>query len=574
MDSEGLLERRLARLLALECKSSMPNIPLRTAQTDPTSPRTSSPSPNAAHFGGAAARGQFALGRDVEQFGGVIAGLTQKKIAAEEQIRKAKEDQDLRARSAEARLGLKESVFEAESAVPADAGLDTGTAPKKSLLESFQEIELKRVEKIRSGLSGKALDEFNQVYEIDYKLQELAVRDLMRRRDVDSARASLEKSEAAYVKLAADPTEDVDILIGRYHSDVDKSVSSGVWSQHQGEVIKRTTEDQMRKVNGAAKKSQIVSSAATYINGLDVSPEERVRLVQELPEEVRADVGRSVNAFNKAEAKAIQMAEEDAFDRAAIEIEFNGATPEDVGAQNMPSKYERSLRKLYRATIERPEKETREERLQKEKQAEEIWELRDSDPETFKRMNLRKMWDEIPASQRKPLMDEQRELREGKDPAKPPKLASRKMTAAMRIIDDTYEDKGMRGWAKSRIQEIAESRFADDPSRALSPAEERELAVEVVRELHGTGWMDYGKRPTRIIELTPSKAKEIVQFDLADQDQTLIDIARERLKKQGRSARSITPDMVETEIFTYMIEMGLLDEEGNETRGSAYRMPN
>lgn len=551
-----------------------PFIPLRTAQSDPTSPRDSSPgiSPDAFGYskGQALARAGSQFTQDFTEAVSNVAGFVASEIKEDQKIKAAKDDALLRESKNLTVVKLKGAAQDALTAVPSDADLGPGEPAKKTLEEDFGERALKIGEELRKTVPPHLMDQFNAHFDLEMEKAKIKIRQVQRNRDIDASRASLERSEGLYLERAADPSEDPEALLKQWHDDVNASVASGAYRQEQGEELKRKTGADIQKVHRKAVFKEAVDVSTEYFTGLDLPGHMRIELTKDLPDGIREEVQKRVRAFNKNEEFDRQQIEEEQFDAAALDIEFNGKSPEDVGVENFSPKYQRELRQLHRRVASPKTGGSRGPTDEQVQAGEEAWKMRDENPEEFKRFNFRKHVLDYPPRVYRELVAEQKELRDGKSADDPPKPKARKMAAAKELIRAAYpKDTAKQGWAMYRLQELADNRYPD-PEKVLTPKEERELAAEAIRPLMTTdrGLFFRWGGPKRPIDLTPEMAVQIVQRPAADQDPEWRDYAVKRLMAEGKKQSQITAEDIEMTIFNFMIELGHLDDEGKPVKSA------
>jgi len=564
----------------------MPQIPLRTAQSDATSPRSSSPQigPNA--FGFSAAVGEAGLGRSVEQLSGAVAGVAlnlKKQQEIDAHIAEQKMLQESRYRVAQGKILLKQAADEAQNEIPSDAELQPGQAPQSSLLEAFQKKAREKTKDLGSGLYGPALEHFQQFFNADMTLAELAVKRAQRGRDVDAGRASLEKSEQAYRAVAADPTENIDLTIRRYHADVDAAVKSGFWDKYQGETIKNATEKEFRSLHEAATKNEMIDRSVEFYMGLEIPESQRIKMAREqVDEKIRPNVIRGIQQRSQYEARILKEQNDKAFDEMALRIERDGLTADEVGASSLPPEYERTLRHIEGQVAGAIARRDSEIARQFDKQAKvdnwnRLWDLRDKDAEAFKKVNLRREKMNLPEGTYESLVQEQDALNGGKPSNKLPSTLSRSLVGARSMIERAYpDDEQMQGWAFFRLQEVYEARLEHD-QKPMSVKEQREMAAEVLRPMLKGDYKGFSplsnwlipKYDIPILEITPKEAKRIVETPAVDQDERWRSLAIDLLQRRGIPLDKITPSDIEDTIFNFLDENGLLEDSdfGPSPRG-------
>ena len=562
----------------------MPKIPLRTAQTTPDSTRRSSPQPNARAFGGDQS-GTATLARAFSSFTDVARALDHRskerraQAEADAKIEAAKLDQDLAERISLGRLELRRAAFDAESEVLSDAEIEPGSDEDRALVRptlvaAFNTKRESAIGAIRSGLDDERGARFDAAMEIYGGEAELKIRQVQRTRDVDAARASLERSEANYLMLADDPLADIDQLVSDYRENVELAVSRGAWTKEQGESIFATTEKAMRATNaGAAMKASVQAETDAIMAMENLTPSEKLKMARDLADpELRSRVVASVEKRNREVAKFDRAALQDRYDQAEHDLLFGNATLADVDIDTFPPKQQTALKTLM---LGKPKPvgtgPGKADRIPGSYSDEEtfvsLWEMARDDPKSFMDEDLVDHRLKLKRADYNELVKTQKKMLDGEEVETP-----FEKTGAFNVkpmIKNLYPgDKEMQTWAMARWQEIAISK-AEANEAPLSMTESQGLAREVFRReqlergafqvawIRDWLWPVYSQP---LIEMSSSEAKAVVETPIADQDERWVEVARRSLESRGVPTADVTPEMLEEEVFGVFEDLGLLDE--------------
>ena len=488
-------------------------------------------------------------------------------------IEKAKLDQDLAERIAKGRLALKEAEFDAESNVPSDADVIPGDAEDqsskpKSLMGSYQAEAKRRLDELRAGLEGEHLERFNSSMELYDQDSALRIRRTQRTRDIDAARASLERTEQLYIEMAGDPTSDIDQLVDDWLDNVGVSVGSGAWGKLEGQQIFDATAKQMKAVHAAAVLKAQVRAETDRIMSYEIEPHQRMKLARNLEDpELSKRVSEEVLHASNVEAALQKEADQERFDEAELAIKFENKSLDDIDIDSFSARQQISLRTMMAGKAPKDAKGSARNAPPGTATDETIWvglwHQAGNDPELFKKTELTHLRPYLNRADYNELVKIQKDMRAGKE-VKIPMTRSGAWDARPLIKQTWPEDDEMQDWALYRLQEMALAKM-EKTGEKPSQMDLRDMTIDVLKTEkvdRGFGYTItdalFPKYRPRLIELDSKEANRIAATPIADQEEIWIEMAGKSLRNRGVVDPS--PMDVQAEIAGIFDELGILEE--------------
>ncbi len=549
----------------------MPNIRLITGKPGPSGPTLT-----AEGFGAPAARGLQTLGQGL----GEAASQLNQSAQAEKRIKDAKEEQLLRERIAQAQVALDEARFQAEEEVPSDADrpgqkftqIVAGKTPK-TLQTRFEEIADSKLSDLRADLQGESLERFEAATGIFRDQSVLRIRGVQRARDIDSGRAAFVRTEETLMSLASDPNTDLSSVLSQHAGAADSAVDTGLYKKESMALVKKTFREGAKKVHEQAQFLIQVQAATDELMDLPISASQKLKIArQEFSGEMEKEVVAAIEHRSAQEARFETEALAGRFDIAAEQLEFDGATPTEVGVDTFPAAESRALKAVHKAAVEDGQLET----VTLPSLWERLWDMRANDPEAFSNLNLSQHRPDLANDDYKELRTEWNGLRAGQKrsevkvgPISTGAFSAKPLIAKVEKNEDVAADLLFR--LNEIIVEKGKAR-----GKELDLEEQRREALELLRpsgEFSLTG-NPFRRTPFQVpitlLELTPTKAREIAKRKIVDQEPEMIELAREQLIATAAdngielTPEKITGPMIQDQIADFLESNGFFEQSALE----------